>query len=184
MINLERNKIIASILLSLLIIMLVSFFANLIYRPKYNKYERGYIVKIANDENSTNNNDKENIKKKKFNIEGVKKLLASASFDRGKKLAKKCISCHSFEKDGKNKIGPNLWNIFMSKIARKDFIYSKAFLLLKTSKEKEEFIWDEDNLAQFLHKPKEFIKSTKMNFIGLKKEEDVANIIAYLKELK
>jgi cytochrome c len=45
-------------------------------------------------------------------------------------------------------------------------------------------VWDEATLAGFLAKPKKYLKGTKMSFAGLKKESDIANVIAYLKSAK
>jgi cytochrome c len=98
--------------------------------------------------------------------------------EKGKKVFKKCKSCHTAEKDGKHKSGPNLWNIVGADIASKEGFtkYSKAMLA-------QEGNWSEENLDQFLTKPKAFIKKTKMTFSGLKKEADRANLIAFLKQL-
>ena len=104
-------------------------------------------------------------------------LLASANLDKGKKVAKKCVACHSFNPGGKNKVGPNLWNILNQSKASKDgYSYSKAL---------KEFggEWDYQSLNAFLLKPKNYINGTKMNFSGLKKTKDRANIIAWLRSL-
>ncbi len=98
--------------------------------------------------------------------------------EKGKKLFKKCKSCHTAEKDGKHKSGPNLWNIVGADIASKEGFtkYSKALQALDGS-------WSEENLDQFITKPKAFVKKTKMTFAGLKKEADRANLIAFLNQL-
>jgi cytochrome c len=104
--------------------------------------------------------------------------LLSANFDEGKKFSKKCVACHSFEIDGPNKIGPNLYNIQSREIASiESFKYSKA-LMSKTGK------WDNNNLDSFLKKPKEWAPGTKMSYVGIKKGEDRANVIKYLQSLK
>jgi cytochrome c len=96
----------------------------------------------------------------------------------GKKVAKKCKSCHTFDKDGKHKSGPNLWNIVDSDIASKEG-YTKYSTALKEL----EGVWSVENLDKFLTKPKKFVKKTKMTFSGLKKEKDRVNLIAYLSTL-
>ena len=42
-------------------------------------------------------------------------------------------------------------------------------------------IWDEANISEYLVDPKGKIPGNKMVFPGLKKEDDIANVIAYLK---
>ena len=103
-------------------------------------------------------------------------LLASASLEKGEKTYKKCGSCHSYTKEGKNKVGPNLWNIVNRPKANVDgFAYSSALA---------EFggVWGYEELSKFLYKPKDYIKGTKMNFAGLKKAEDRANLILFMRE--
>ena len=105
-------------------------------------------------------------------------LLKTASAEKGMKVAKKCLSCHNFKKNGKNKTGPTLWGIFETPIGNTaGFKYSKT---LKT----HGGVWDANSLNAFLKSPKTYAKGTKMAFSGLRKSKDRANIIAYLKTLK
>jgi len=102
-------------------------------------------------------------------------LLASASIDRGKKVAKKCVSCHTFEKSGKNKVGPNLYDIIgKTRGAVSGFTYSGAIKAMGGK-------WGFDDLNQFLAKPKKFMPGTKMSFSGVKKSGDRAALILYLR---
>ena len=119
------------------------------------------------------------VKKEEIIIElDIEERLLSANVDEGKKFSKKCVACHSFEIDGPNKIGPNLYNIQSREIASiASFKYSKA-LISKTGK------WDNNNLDSFLKKPKEWAPGTKMSYVGIKKGEDRANVIKYLQSLK
>ena len=97
----------------------------------------------------------------------------------GKKLTGKCKACHTFDKGGKNSIGPNLWGVYNNNYAAKsDFKYSSALESKKSNK------WTEETLNEWLIKPAKFIPGNKMSFAGLKKEKDRANLIAYLKTLK
>lgn len=166
--GLELNKIIASILLASLLAMLVGFTANILYKPKLEPEERGYQIEVAEGQDDAGAEEEEPV--------DIAKLMAEANAAEGAKVAKKCVSCHSFNKGGANKIGPNLWNIVNAPKAAKDgFVYSKAFLAL-------EGVWDIDNLYAFLTKPSKYVPGTKMSFVGLRKPEDVANVIAYLKQ--
>lgn len=95
----------------------------------------------------------------------------------GKKVFKKCSACHTADK-AKNKIGPHLINIVDRAAGSiEDFKYSKAMI----AKAEEGLIWTEENISEYLKKPRAFIKGTKMSFAGIKKEKDIANLIAYLK---
>ena len=104
-------------------------------------------------------------------------MLASADAGKGAKIAKKCASCHSFNKGGKNKVGPNLWNIVnKSKASVDGYKYSKALAGHGGA-------WDWDALNGFLANPKAYVKGTKMAYAGLKKDGDRAAMLAYLRSL-
>ena len=93
---------------------------------------------------------------------------------KGKKVFKKCVACHSLQ-EGKNKIGPSLYNLLGRKAGSVDgYKYSKA---MKNS----DVVWDEESLDKFLTKPRKFIKKTKMLFRGIKKKSLRDDIISYLK---
>jgi len=102
-------------------------------------------------------------------------LLASVSADKGAKIAKKCVSCHTFEKDGKNKVGPNLYGVVGGdRGAKAGFNFSGA---LKDMGGK----WSYADLDAFLKKPKDFVKGTKMSFAGLRSGSDRAAVILYMR---
>jgi cytochrome c len=93
----------------------------------------------------------------------------------GEKVFKKCKACHSLEA-GKNKVGPSLAGIVGAKAGSVEgYKYSKAMA-------GSDVVWDDANLDAYLTKPKDFMKGTKMSFAGLKKEEDRADVIEYLKQ--
>ena len=164
--DLETNKISASILLAGVIAMLTAFITNILYNPDHEKFERGYKIAVTES-----NSAKKEVKEEKIDIIA---LMANADLARGKKLSSKCSACHSFEQGGKNKVGPNLWDIVGSKIAsRPDYSYSKA---LNNGKN-----WDYNELYAFLNAPRKYAKGTKMSFAGLKKPKDVADMILYLR---
>ena len=92
---------------------------------------------------------------------------------KGKTVFRKCKACHYVDKE-KNKTGPHLVNIVGRAAGAVDgFKYSKAMA-------GSGLVWDEETLAAFLVKPKKYLKGTKMMFAGLRKENDIANVIAYL----
>jgi cytochrome c len=89
----------------------------------------------------------------------------------------KCKACHENEK-GVNKVGPTLKGVVGRPAASvPDYKYSEAML----AKGAEGLVWTEENLTAYLPDPKAYVPKTKMAFAGLKKPEDVANMIAYLK---
>ena len=103
-------------------------------------------------------------------------LIASADVAKGAKLSKACAACHSFDQGGPSKLGPNLWNIAGAPKASKNFDYSDALRSAGGA-------WGYDDLNKFLWKPKKAVPGTKMNYIGLKKPEDRAAMIAWLRTL-
>lgn len=96
---------------------------------------------------------------------------------KGEKVFKKCMACHVVA-DATNKIGPSLRGIVGRKAASvADYKYSAAMV----KKGEEGVVWDEATLTEYLPKPMAFVPGTKMAFAGLKKPEEIADIIAYLK---
>lgn len=91
---------------------------------------------------------------------------------------KKCMTCHTPDKGGANKVGPNLFSIAGNKKAHlQGFAYS-ANMQAKGGE------WDDASLNEFLWKPATYVKQTKMAFAGLSNDKERANVIAFLKSLK
>ncbi|SNY92081.1 cytochrome c [Cohaesibacter sp. ES.047] len=106
--------------------------------------------------------------------------LADGDAAKGEKVFKKCKACHQIGEDAKNRVGPILTGVVGRKIASvEDFKYSKAFQ--EKAEAEPDFVWTEENISEYLTKPRAFIKKNKMAFAGLKKEQDRADVIAYLK---
>ncbi len=107
----------------------------------------------------------------------IEVLLASSSPERGETAAKPCIACHSFEKGGPNKVGPNLWNVVgRPKASAPGFNYSAA---LKGKGGN----WTFDELNKFLANPKGYVPGTAMTFAGLPRDTQRADVINYLHKL-
>ncbi|MCC7305300.1 MAG: cytochrome c family protein [Alphaproteobacteria bacterium] len=109
--------------------------------------------------------------------EPVLHLIATADAAQGEKLSKACASCHSFGQGEAAKTGPNLWGIIGAKKGHMSgFTYSDQ-LLAKGGN------WSYSDLNHFLWSPKKYIPGTKMGYIGMKKPEDRAAILAWLRTL-
>jgi cytochrome c len=96
----------------------------------------------------------------------------------GEKVFAKCRACHVVDTD-QNKVGPSLKGVIGRTAGTLgDFKYSSAMV----DAGKNGTVWDEATLATYLRDPKGTIKGTKMAFVGLKADEDIANVIAYIKQ--
>jgi len=108
-------------------------------------------------------------------LESVIPLLATADLAGGQATFKKCATCHSIEKGGPNKIGPNLWGVVGGPHGRTaGFAYSDAL-------KGKPGTWDYEGLNAWLFSPKAYAPGTKMSFAGLKKVQERANVIAWLR---
>ena len=106
---------------------------------------------------------------------GSTAALAEGDAAKGKKVFNKCKACHSLE-EGKKKVGPSLHGIIGAEAGKMEgYKYSKAML-------ESGVVWTDENLDAYLTKPKEFMPGNKMVFVGLKKPEQRADVIAYLKQ--
>ena len=104
-------------------------------------------------------------------------LLAIASIEDGKKVSSKCTACHGFNSGGNNRIGPNLWGILgKAKAEASGFKYSDSLKGLGG-------IWSIEDMNLWLKSPKKYAPGNSMAFVGLRKDKDRANLIAYLNSM-
>jgi len=169
--ELEFNKIAAAVLVAGIIAMVCGILANVLVRPKL--LDKPVYVVAGVEAPSTAAASSE-----AKGPEPIAPLMASADAKAGAEVAKKCAVCHTFDKGGANKIGPNLFGIVGENIAEgKDYQFSDAL-------KGKHGAWDVDTLNAWLYKPQDFAKGTKMTFAGLPKAKDRADIVAYLQTLK
>lgn len=101
--------------------------------------------------------------------------LADGNVKKGKKVFKKCAACHTVKED-KHKLGPSLFGVFGRMAGTVEGVkYSDAMIT-------SDIVWDENNMREFLAKPKSYLKGTSMSFAGIKKEKQMDYLIAYLKD--
>ena len=165
----EVNKIATAVLAALLFVLLVNEASKFLVHPK--KLEKpAYEIAVVEETPA-----KGGAPAAPSAPIGV--LLAKANPAEGEKVAKKCTSCHDFAAGGPNKIGPNLHDVVGAEKAKKaGFAYSAALTKLGGT-------WTYEDLSAFLTKPGAFAPGTKMSFAGLPKDEERANMIAYLRSI-
>lgn len=104
-------------------------------------------------------------------------LMASADAAAGQAVFKKCSACHDASSGGPNKVGPNLFGVVGRPVASHEgFTYSDG---MKTHADGGK-TWTFEDLDKYLTNPKTEVPGNKMAFAGLKKEEDRANLLAWL----
>jgi cytochrome c len=175
--GLELNKIAAAILLAGTIAMTISLGMEGLYKGGEGhggeEPKRGYSIAGAGEVTGTTE-----VAAASGPVD-ILPFLQTVDLKKGEELVKRCTSCHSFEKGGPNKVGPNQWGIIGSMFGHKeDYSYSDA---LKAEHGKK--TWGFQEMSDFLENPKKYLPGTKMAYAGIKKPEDRANLIAYLNTL-
>ncbi len=170
----EWNKIIASVLTAMIVAMVVGILASQLVRPRH--LEKAVYLPPGAEGGATAAATAAAPAEPK--LEPIEPFFAKADPKKGEQVAKVCLQCHTFAKGEPNKIGPNLYGVMEEKIAAvPGYQFSPALAAHKDEK------WDPDKLNVWLYKPQDFAKGTKMTFPGLSKEQDRADVIAYLETL-
>ena len=166
--ELRLNKVFAGFLFAALLLMAGIKIADVMV-PHQELAENAYVIEVAET------TDVAAAAPVDTGPKPILALLAGADLGAGEKLSKKCSACHVFGAGGKNKVGPALWNIVNRPLgASEGYAYSDALAGFGGA-------WDYAALNAFLAKPKGYISGTKMNFAGLKKPQDRANLIAWMR---
>jgi cytochrome c len=166
----ELNKIMGAVLGTCLFVLSLNIVAGAVFTP-HTPEKPGFVVEVpeAGDASTAQTAQAE--------AEPITVRLAKADVAKGEAAGKKCLACHSFEKGGPNKVGPNLWNTIGNQRA-----HAQGFSDSAAMKEKGG-TWDVESLDKFLANPKAEVKGTSMGFADIRRPAERADVIAYLNSL-
>lgn len=169
----EINKILGALLGVLTFVVGLGILSEVLFEPE--KPEKpGYAVEVAEE-----NKEASGPAAAAVQDPPVESLLAAADPAKGENLFRACAACHTADKGGANRVGPNLYGVLGGpKAHRSDFNYSAA---MKEAAGKGP--WDYAALYAFIKNPRDYVPGTLMAFPGLKKPKDRADVIAYLRKM-
>ncbi len=164
----EANKIAGAILMSGLIAMASGFIARSLVVPVELK-QLAYAVEKPDAPAAGQ------VAAAPVAVPPISPLLAKADLAVGEASAKKCAACHTFDKGGPNRVGPNLYDVVGRKPGQvAGFAYSKPLMAVAEE-------WNYEHLNKYLNNPKATIPGNKMAFAGIPKPDERAALIAWLR---
>ena len=163
----ELNKILGAVLGTCLVLLALNITANAVFAP-HKPAKPGYDIAVQEAPAA----DKPG--QPAAPEEPIAKLLASADAGRGEASAKKCVACHTFGKGEPNRVGPNLWGIVgRAKASVAGFNYSAAMKAKGGN-------WTIEELNTYLQNPKAMVPGTNMNFAGIPRGSERADLLTFL----
>jgi cytochrome c len=165
----ELNKILGAILGTCLILLALNIAAGAIFSPE-KPAKPGYAIAVQEHAPGGGEAAKEP-------DVPMEVMMASASVEKGQASARQCAACHTFEKGGPNRVGPNLYGVVgRPRASEAGFNYSAAMKAKGGT-------WTFGELYAFLANPRGYIPGTNMTFAGLSRGQQRADVIDYLNTL-
>jgi cytochrome c len=167
----EWNKIAGAVLGTLLFVMVVRIGGEALYHVE-KPAKPGYAVEgVVEDHAGTSGP----VKPAEEPIPDFAAVIPAANVAAGEQIATRCVQCHTWNKGGPNKIGPNLFGIIgRVRATHAGFAYSPAM-------QKKTGAWTYEDIFRYIHQPAKFIPGNKMAFAGVPKLQDRINLIAFMR---